>query len=111
MPASVAALAPGNAIIESECPAKASWRSTISQPTSPAITATMLPAINALDMKWYSRTSLMSRATFQPRVGLALSAGMEVELLAGRCICVAVVMVSRRIGLANDHEPAVGGPQ
>src|SRR5947209_4205519 len=109
IPISDAPLAPGKAIIESVWPAKACRRSTISHPTTPAITATMLPARSALTMKWYLRTSPRSRARFQLSVGFTLSGGMCVAAVG--CLRMAVVMVRGRLGLADDDEAAVGGPQ
>src|SRR2546429_1236639 len=115
MPASAAALAPGKAIIESVWPAKVSPRSTISQPTTPDMTATMLPASSALTMKWYSSTWLTSCARFQPSCGLDSSAGMDVSVgvrgAIARWVCVTIVMERGRLGLAHYDQAPIGGPQ
>ncbi len=37
----------------SVCPAKDCLRSTMNQPSAPAVTATIVPARNAFTMNWY----------------------------------------------------------
>src|SRR6202007_1456742 len=106
-PASAAAAAPGKAIIDSVCPAKASPRSTITQPTTPDITATTLPASSALSMKWYSRSCLTSSTTFQLNVGLVASADAGMRVLVSLAVLMTVVVMRRRLWLAGDDEGAL----
>src|SRR5438105_4936758 len=57
--------APANPMCDGAWPAKASERSTTKYPTTPATTATTVPAMNALRMKSYRNSSAMSEAMFQ----------------------------------------------
>ena len=68
-----------------------------------------VPASSALTMKWYSSSCATSCARFQVSVGCAASAGMRAVRRAGRIV--AVVVMRRRLGLADDDQPAVGGAQ
>src|SRR6476469_2825494 len=110
MPSKAAALAPGNDISDSVWPAKASRRTSITHPASPAATATIEPAASALSMKWYSRTSPRSWSGFHVSVvGVAALAPMgsrPVLLRVHLPVGVAVMVMRRRIGGADDDQPA-----
>src|SRR5947207_12844136 len=57
----------------------------MNQPTTAAMTATTVPASSALTMNWYSKS--------WPRSGMARAVNV------------------RRLRLADDHQPPVGGAQ
>src|SRR6266436_2446571 len=65
MPAYTATAAPGKPAMATVCPAKVWRRSTMNQPTTPAVTAMIVPARYALTMNGYDHSSWMSRTRFQ----------------------------------------------
>ena len=73
----------------------------MNHPSSPAITATTLPAISAFTMKWYSSTSFRSCTGFHVRCGLMASVDMFM----------AIVVMRRRFRLAHDDKPPIRGAQ
>src|SRR5436190_5789462 len=86
---------------ESVWPANVCRRSTTNQPVIPAMTATIVPASSALTMNAYERSSWRSSSGFAERPWK----------IAASAMLVAVAVHERRLGLADDHEPAVGGAQ
>ena len=105
-PTSAAAAAPGKAITASVCPANASPRSTITQPTRPAITATIPPASERVDHEVVFEQLAHVVGEVPAEVGLAISASMGV-----RVGLVAVVVMRGRLRLTDHDQTAVGGPQ
>src|SRR5579872_1211960 len=95
MPARPAADAPVNAVTDSVCPANVCRRSTMNQPTTPAMTATIVPAASACCMNGYVKSSLTSCTGFHERP-------VKTELVG---------MVAVQVRRADDDEPAVGCAQ
>src|SRR5580704_12878497 len=108
IPTRTAPAAPGNETIARVCPTKLCWRSTTNQPISAATPATIVPARNALTMKWNSKSCRRSevRSQLNPSaIGIVDSVGS-----AGR-VGVEVRVVARGLGVADHDETAVAGVQ
>src|SRR5438067_2118277 len=101
-PARLAAAAPGNATIESVCPAKVCRRSTMNQPVTPARTATIVPASRALTMNGYETSWRTSSARFHDSPSKMAASSMGV---------VPVAVDERRLRLPDDDQAAIRGAQ
>src|SRR5207237_5615973 len=86
---------------ESVWPAKVCRRSTMNQPVTPAITATIVPASSALTMNRYEKSCRTSSTGFQDSPWKIAASSMGV----------AVAVDERRLRLPDDDEPAVGGAE
>src|SRR5437879_3287642 len=87
--------------MESVCPAKVCRRSTMNQPVTPAMTATIVPASSALTMNGKETSCWRSLIGFQESPWKMAASGMRVT----------VAVDERRLGLSDHDEPAVGGAQ
>src|SRR5579864_4522263 len=92
-PARLAADAPVNAVTDSVCPANVWRRSTMNQPITPAMTATIVPAASACCMNGNVKSACTSVTGFP-------ESPVKTELVG---------MVPMEIGRADHHEPPVGG--
>src|SRR5581483_10820386 len=112
-PSSTAPAAPGNPAREMVCPAKLWRRSTMNQPTTPAVTAMIVPARYAFTIDGSDHISWMSRTTFQESDHAGLP-GMAVGSLPLRALIrvrVPVGVQRGRLRPSDDDEAAVGGTQ
>src|SRR5579864_8834956 len=91
-PARLAADAPVNAVTDSVWPANVWRRSTMNQPITPAMTATIVPAASACCMNGNVKSARTSATGFH-------ESPVKMELVG---------MVPMEIGGADHHEPTVG---
>src|SRR5207247_1247959 len=106
-PSQTAPAPPGNPTTDSVWPANVSLRSTMNQPTAAAMIATIVPARIALSMKWNASSLRTSSTRFHVSRTVVPPRSMSVSGMTAPVVQVGVVR--RGLGMADDHEPSVGG--